>query len=720
KMTKKAIFFLILLVMIILQINSIEIEYENTWSRFTLYNKGIDSHNNKLYVNTYFSIEIYNILSNGDLELDYIHEVNDFIQDLQIDADANMLYTLVNEHNYPEYVLKAYDICENELVFCFSTNSMYSFNDLIYPVSHYVILGQPDQLECYNKDTQQIEDITYPYQQILGSFENTLVEYDSLNTNITFYNIDDINNPTLIYQYNHELIDYSYCYVRKVDDNHCMLIDNQEIALFYIENELNIYFDSFWDFTSISRFRQPFTLVDDQLYIGNLEGENFVFDVSDYNSPVLLYEWNEDYFMYDYFVYENYLYQSKYREGIWFYDLNELPSSQYEVFGQYFPPRSTGYFDGVIYKNYPDHISKVNMETYEEELICDAPFDESWSIHKINNLLIVFSLLLLHNYNEYAIIDLNTNTILNTFEIPDRIHIIQNDRIITSHDNYVKIYEINGDSEFELLTEFVADSPYINEFDENHIWVSHTTGDFLINTIDLEIDYDFEDFFSPESDWIAKPLKYDDRLIICNVNFPNEMVIKLYDINDLSNPLLLDSKIDSSFCRYYCLDDLIIEINRLEPIVVYNKFEDSFTDPIQEIDLDTYNEWLVIDEERNRILSFSLFYCKSFLYENTGSELELIYEKSTKLSNYPNPFNPETTISFSVQNEFPENTELIVYNLKGQKVKQLINKPLSNGDYSIVWDGSDKDNKQVSSGVYFYQLKSEDKLIANGKCLLLK
>jgi predicted outer membrane repeat protein len=73
--------------------------------------------------------------------------------------------------------------------------------------------------------------------------------------------------------------------------------------------------------------------------------------------------------------------------------------------------------------------------------------------------------------------------------------------------------------------------------------------------------------------------------------------------------------------------------------------------------------------------------------------------------NYPNPFNPETTISFSVTQTSLFVT-LDVYNIKGQKVKTLVNETLPAGEHSVVWDGRDSNNKRVGSGVYFYQLKA--------------
>ena len=86
--------------------------------------------------------------------------------------------------------------------------------------------------------------------------------------------------------------------------------------------------------------------------------------------------------------------------------------------------------------------------------------------------------------------------------------------------------------------------------------------------------------------------------------------------------------------------------------------------------------------------------------------------------NYPNPFNPITKISFTTMSI--ENTELVIYNIKGQKVKTLINSVLENGDHLIIWDGSDQNNQPVSSGIYFYQLKIGNEIIGSKRMLLLK
>ena len=91
------------------------------------------------------------------------------------------------------------------------------------------------------------------------------------------------------------------------------------------------------------------------------------------------------------------------------------------------------------------------------------------------------------------------------------------------------------------------------------------------------------------------------------------------------------------------------------------------------------------------------------------------------LGNYPNPFNPTTTISFSLTTEHTENVEIVIYNLKGQKVKtfECHAEPVE-VRHSIIWNGTDDNNKPVSSGIYFYKLVSDGKKIASKKMILLK
>lgn len=87
------------------------------------------------------------------------------------------------------------------------------------------------------------------------------------------------------------------------------------------------------------------------------------------------------------------------------------------------------------------------------------------------------------------------------------------------------------------------------------------------------------------------------------------------------------------------------------------------------------------------------------------------------INNYPNPFNPSTVICFSVP--VAGDVELVIYNMRGQKVKTLIKCYSVPGSYKANWDGRDDNNLPVASGVYFAQLVTPRSTTAH-KMLLLK
>ncbi|MCK4311556.1 MAG: T9SS type A sorting domain-containing protein [Candidatus Cloacimonetes bacterium] len=114
-----------------------------------------------------------------------------------------------------------------------------------------------------------------------------------------------------------------------------------------------------------------------------------------------------------------------------------------------------------------------------------------------------------------------------------------------------------------------------------------------------------------------------------------------------------------------------------------------------------------------------------FVFENyVGTDDHQISTSvSYNISNYPNPFNPETTISFTAKVTKDAKTclpwQIVIYNSRGQKVDQLLisnNQSVSAGlKSSIVWNA-----KEIPSGVYLYKLIVGGKEVASNKMLLLK
>lgn len=85
-------------------------------------------------------------------------------------------------------------------------------------------------------------------------------------------------------------------------------------------------------------------------------------------------------------------------------------------------------------------------------------------------------------------------------------------------------------------------------------------------------------------------------------------------------------------------------------------------------------------------------------------------------ANYPNPFNPETTISFELpQDEF---ITLEIYNIAGSKIRTLLQAPYKAGVHSAVWNGTNENGDKVSSGTYLYKFTAGS-FVKNGKMMLL-
>ncbi|MGB2990696.1 MAG: FlgD immunoglobulin-like domain containing protein, partial [Candidatus Zixiibacteriota bacterium] len=130
----------------------------------------------------------------------------------------------------------------------------------------------------------------------------------------------------------------------------------------------------------------------------------------------------------------------------------------------------------------------------------------------------------------------------------------------------------------------------------------------------------------------------------------------------------------------------------------------------------------------------------------TGTEDEneenVLPEQFSLGQNFPNPFNPATTIAFDLSPEYqplapslkprgdneplvPQKeqissirTSLRIYNLRGQLVKTLIEGELSPGRYELTWDGTDETGEKVASGVYLYRLKTPQSQITRRMILL--
>lgn len=123
-------------------------------------------------------------------------------------------------------------------------------------------------------------------------------------------------------------------------------------------------------------------------------------------------------------------------------------------------------------------------------------------------------------------------------------------------------------------------------------------------------------------------------------------------------------------------------------------------DPSITVDADdvVHAVWTVAREENED----DVYYTQGQIVITTLDERLPQPEQYTLLSNYPNPFNPSTTISYELR--LPGRVTLMVFDINGKLVRTLQERVQPAGQYSLNWDGSDDSGRPLTSGIYFCRL----------------
>jgi hypothetical protein len=114
----------------------------------------------------------------------------------------------------------------------------------------------------------------------------------------------------------------------------------------------------------------------------------------------------------------------------------------------------------------------------------------------------------------------------------------------------------------------------------------------------------------------------------------------------------------------------------------------------------------IINQNENNILEVNFILLKTA--NSLAMKNQLITPTDFLLNEpYPNPFNPSTTVSFSIPRA--QAVKIAVYNILGQQVKILIDKEMQPGTYQTSWDGRNKRGIMAATGIYFLSLETKDK-----------
>lgn len=204
-------------------------------------------------------------------------------------------------------------------------------------------------------------------------------------------------------------------------------------------------------------------------------------------------------------------------------------------------------------------------------------------------------------------------------------------------------------------------------------------------------------------------------------------ILLLLNFSFLFSELLLINKVDGSIQQFETNAIIDITFDNVEDEILQILKTDGYTDDLDlvlieniEFIADPVNMMRIIktdgttyEIETSQIESLTFLGVTSIEH---GSDL-IDSHPISSLKNFPNPFNPNTTISFEL-NE-PGYTTIEIFNLRGEKIFTLLDKTLSTGSHSIDWIGKIDTGKQASSGLYFYKISVNGQQKIN-KMLLLK
>ena len=582
--------------------------------------------------------------------------------------------------------------------------------------------------------------------------ENYFMQQRDLNGYIfDVYDYSDIYNIQLISSIDFESCPTSFIKGYAIDDSTFVLLGYESISFYDISDIYNIdYLSTYYRYNNCFPFGDCIRIDDFLLIPSEIFGIEVV-DITDLQNPVLHDFWeypieeltqvNPYFIIAGALIYDNnHLYIGSFYNGILLMNFNDgtieyidhfinnrINLSFHEVYNnQLF---TTGHSGGLYVYNIEEVISPtLNMIVFEDLFVIDFKVinnyiylttysnpDENtyfkvFDISDLSNPILQFDILL----NGISSFRINENE-------PDYIYISSSANI----DFYeISKYDISNPENIEqvLLFEFTETSRPPSFFYEGYLYIQKDNDNGMK---DLLI---YDGFEEENPELVNQIINFTSSPTIFKINdylnvsqHSNTEGDLFYSLDDPINPELTFTTQISSKWRGCKLKDNVLFSPSGFTVYLYD-LEGNPSGELEPFDYFNLNSryynmnfYSQVDED--------YFFCEqlecisTYNYSiETSAEDELLIPELT-LSNYPNPFNPETKIVFNLSEE--GNVKLEIYNIKGQKVKTLLDCYMSPGRSEMIWNGKDDNEKGVSSGVYFYKLQTPEKCFTK-KCMLLK
>ena len=398
-------------------------------------------------------------------------------------------------------------------------------------------------------------------------------------------------------------------------------------------------------------------------------------------------------------------------------------------------------YGGVIYNNYLYVSFVFGLKIYDISSLPDIyHIDTMYEDHQVSALQVIDNLIFFIDYTDYAIIvlDLSNPTapiVRNEIDIPT-----SNGNILLTDDNYCLFYK--EDSPNNKLYKYSIPEP--NDFTLDFQYNLNCNGNGFIyndhfyylagnnpNGPDLQIYGGIEDN-NPELIMIIEDFAEG------YMDYPNAFIKNVEDIFCLGS---WEDQIDS--LRFFGIENPT-EINYIfstpnrcdrlflfdnnymymgstfSHIYIYNiENVSGMIEPIADYSDYGFSQYCIINESDGNKYLYHFQGTGFSIYEIHGYGVDdEIEENSNYVASYPNPFSTSTTISFSEKLNLHEFSQLKIYNIKGQLIRELKIQNLRLKINEAIWDGHDENGNEVSTGVYFYKTNNNNEHI--GKVVKFK
>jgi len=561
--------------------------------------------------------------------------------------------------------------------------------------------------------------------------------YLMVEDGIKIFDISQINNPTLIGEYSDNFYNLDSF---SIDNDKVYIADWWGITVIDVSDptnpNLSAYNPDFLNPKNIS-------VQDGILYFCDFIYGFSIFDIQDISDPILINTYPTPREAVHHAIQDDILYLLDWSYGLQIVDMDESVNP-YEV-NRYFDEFS--YIEGLEFTDeyiyYADMMDGLGIyeRTNPEEPIYLTGNEMGTSIIYDENI-VYLSYRTGSSFSEgikfYDVSDPEYPVLLNSINVDNYQTEKIGDNLVFYNQIYRLVFlDVTDPYNPTYNTYMTFEDQIISYKIKDNLLLANTTDSYL-NSIEI---FDISDLNNPE----PLSLIYLGRYVTDLHIFDNFLYAGYYnlgwygsvsgymiiDFSDPENPEIVNDLIVHSlpenlnrgvgFGSLFCNlsgTDLIIADNRSNRILTYDA--EDITNPIlqsefrwnlQTSSIDFDGENLILNNWANGITELDW---NQFLSVN---ELPNI-KNDIFLTNYPNPFNPSTTISFTTPEE--SNVELSVYNIRGQKIRTLLNNQTTAGEHSIVWNGDDASGKKVGSGLYLYKLKINDKTEIVKKCMLLK